>query len=297
MKGCPSVRVLMRCFVRHFTFRVAAGLVGLALIFGASPANAATLTPNYSILIYKPGLAVTGTLKNGIFTQRHSFTANGWTAAAVSRDTLLLYNANTGKLKTGLFRGGTFTSKDVRTIRKGWTTVAASCDTVLFYNGSSGAAFTAPLKGGFMGTQTRYGFSSGWTFIDASCNTVTFLLVGSSTSAGVNGLLKGGRFTQSPGSFGVATYTNLAHTDTSYFLYSSVRGDAIWGPSGHGTEGLTGGSTGFSEWNIVAGSPDSLLFYMSNGIEDRATLKRGDYASVGGGADFSSGWTIIVGGR
>lgn len=286
----------MRRVFQFLRAAVVAGLVGCVLLVGGAPAEAAALTPNYSIFFYQPGLAVTGTLKNGLFTQKKTFSTSGWTDAAASRDTLLLYNTNTGKLKTGTFRGGLFTQKAVKTIAKGWTTVAASCDTVLFYKRSTGAAFTATLKGGAMGTRTNYGFSPGWDLIDASCNTVTFLANGSTSATGVNGWLKGGTFTQT-GGFAVAPYTNLAHTDTSYLLYSSVSLSGIWGPSGGGTEGLSGSATGFSTWNLLAGTADSVLYYNSNGTEARATLNNGVYSLVGGGADFSSGWTIIVGGR
>ena len=72
---------------------------------------------------------------------------------------------------------------------------------------------------------------------------------------------------------------------------------AIWGPSGGGNEGLSGSATGFSPWDIVAGTADSVLFYYHDGTEARVTLKNGLYHNVGSGADFSPGWTIIVGGR
>ncbi len=286
----------MRRVSRLLRAAVVAGLIGSVLLVGGVPADAATLTPNYSIFFFQPGLAVTGTLKNGVFTQKKTFSTSGWTAAAASRDTLLLYNAHTGKLKTGIFRGGVFTQKSARTMTKGWTTVTASCDTVLFYKRSTGAAFTATLKGGVMGTRTNYGFSAGWDLIDASCNTAALLANGTTSATGVNGWLKGGKFTQT-GGFAVAPYTNLAHTDTSYLLYSSVSLSGIWGPSGGGMEGLSGSASGFSTWNLVAGTADSVLFYNSDGTEARVTLKNGVYVNIGSGADFSSGWRIIVGGR
>jgi len=285
----------MRWTVRTLKGAVAAGLVVSALLIGSVPVDAA-LKPNYSIFFFRPGQTVTGTLHNGLFAQKKSFSTSGWTAAAASRDTLALYNSKTGKLKTGTFLNGVFTQKSVKTIDTGWTTAAASCDTVLFYKRPSGAAFTATLKGGVMGKRTNYGFSPGWDLIDASCNTATFLANGSSSATGVNGHLKGGKFTQT-GGFAVAPYTNLTHTDNSYLLYSSKNLNGIWGPSGGGTEGLSGSASDFSTWDLVAGTADSVLFYRSNGTEARATLKNGVYALVGSGADFSSGWTIIVGGR
>ena len=108
----------MRWVSRSVRGAVAAGLIGSALLLSAVPVDAA-LTPNYSIFFFKPGIAVTGTLHNGVFVQKQSFSTSGWTAAAASRDTLLLYNASTGKVKTGTFRGGIFTPKATKTVGKG----------------------------------------------------------------------------------------------------------------------------------------------------------------------------------
>ena len=195
----------------------AAAILAGALVMSQGAAVAASPPPNSSILFYKPGLAVTGTLKGGVFHQKRMLHMSGWTNAAVSRDTLPLYSRSTGKLKTGTFLNGIFTAKKTRTITTGWTTVIASCDSVLFYRRSTGAGFTATLKGGLMGTRHTLGLSSGWNLIDASCDTIGFLAVGTTSSTGVNGTLKGGRFVQSSG-FAVGVYTHYVHTATSYLL-------------------------------------------------------------------------------
>ena len=278
---------------------VVASMIIRVLLIGQATAAASTLKPNYSIFFYKPGTAVTGTLKDGVFTQKQTPILLGkWTYAAVSGDSLLLYNARKARLKTGTFVKGIFTPVRTKRFSAGWTHVAASCDTVLFYDRATGDAFAAPFTHGVLGTHTAYQLSPGWDFIDASCDTITFLANnGTSNASGVNGTLKGGKFTESGGSFVVAPYTHLTHTSDSYLLYSKDRGAGIWGPSSGGTEGLSGSATDFSAWDLVVGTADSILFYRSDGLEARATLRDGAYGSVGSGDDFSAGWKIIAGGR
>ena len=128
-----------------------------------------------------------------------------------------------------------------------------------------------------------------------SCDTVTFLANGTTSGSGVNGWLKGGTFTQT-GGFAVARYTNLTHTDDSYLLYSRANLSGIWGPSGGGNEACRGAPT-TSPRRISSPARPTRCCSTAATEARRATLINGVYSQVGSAADFSSGWTIMVGGR
>jgi hypothetical protein len=55
-------------------------------------------------------------------------------------------------------------------------------------------------------------------------------------------------------------------------------------------------ASGFANWDVLAGTADSLFFYSLDGVQATATLSGGAYAYVGSG-DFGIGWKIIVGGK
>jgi len=270
-------------------------LIGTGL-FASTPTADAALAPNYSIFIYKPGTAVTGTLKGGVFKQKHTLSMTGWEAAAASRDTLLLYNGHTGMIRTGTFDNGIFTAKAKYNVGGQWDHVLASCDTVMFYDSDSGAAFTATLKGGTLGPKTHYALDTTWDLVDASCDTVEFIRDGSPT-IGVLGVLKSGKFTQSPGSFNISvSYWAMTHTASSFLLMSRPS-QGQWGPSHNGVATITNSANDFGPWDLVAGTADSVLFYESNGAWATVTLVDGVYKNVNNGSSFSPGWTLIVGGR
>ena len=88
--------------------------VSLAAI--GSARTVAALTPNQSIMLAKPDRAVTGTLAGGVWTRKRSLHLPHFTHAAASRDTLALYDRDTGVLRTGTFRNGVYTFVRMRTI-------------------------------------------------------------------------------------------------------------------------------------------------------------------------------------
>jgi len=108
----------------------------LALVAAPGPqVEAAVQPPNKSIVVYRPGTVTFGTLSNGVFTAKSQRTGTAWrewTNIAVSRDTVLFYNASNGRVRTGLLKAGVFTPVATRTVFAGAAAVVASCNSVLF---------------------------------------------------------------------------------------------------------------------------------------------------------------------
>ena len=93
------------------------------------------------------GLAVTGTLKDGISVQQTIlYPLRLYTHAGVSRDTLLLYDANSGYAETGYFIDGIYTPQKTYNLGSNWTHVVASCDSYLVYRRGASSAQTGLLS-------------------------------------------------------------------------------------------------------------------------------------------------------
>jgi hypothetical protein len=264
----------------------------LLLAMVAAPVQA-TLSPNTSLFLYRPGHAITATLSGGVYTRKRSFLTTGWTAAAASRDTLALYNANTGKLKLGTFRNGIFTPTRTTTTAKGYTAMTASCDTIMFYKSSTGRAVTATLTGGHMGTKTAYGLGTGYQMMAASCDSVWMQAV---VAAAEMGKLAGGSYSQTY--VGTGSRLVAATDDSMLSLYSLSTTHGEWSTffGGH-ANCPCGDAHGFGPWDMIAGTSDSVLFYTSDGTAARATLANAAYSYVGPGPNLAAGMTIIAGGK
>ena len=104
---------------RVLRLSVLAVLAGTILLVVPDSGGAA-LQPNDSILFFAPSIgAVTGTITNGTFTQLHNpDVGTGWTAGAVSRDTLVLFNAKRHLMQLGTLTAGTFTPTTSRRNRR-----------------------------------------------------------------------------------------------------------------------------------------------------------------------------------
>lgn len=277
---------------------VAAVLAALVLLLGLAPA-AGALSPSESIVFYRPGKAVTGVLLADRFVRKGSFRMSGVTAAAASRSSLALYSRDTGRLRTGTFRGGVFTLKETVTIRSGFTHVAASCDSILFYNTNTGRILTGTLNGGRLRNRSSGFLAPGWQELAASCDTAWFVKPGSSSSSVHElGVLQGGDYAkQQDATDGTRTVTGM--TDTSWF---ALRGDGLgdWGPVANGSRSFDGAyGTEFTPgWTHVVGTATRILFYMPTGLSCIWGLVNGvaDTTAPCGNL-VSPGWAIIAGGR
>jgi hypothetical protein len=273
-------------------------------IFAATPATAVT-TKNYSIFFFQSGEGVTGTLKNGVFTQKHLFPMNKeWTAAVADRTSLMLYQVQTGLTQTGTLINGVYTKKHSYTLPGGYA-LAASCDTVMMYRYMSGKVLTMTLINGALGTRhsTTISSSSGpFESLAASCNTYgLFQKVENGPTDFTAGHLKTGLSSPAGSSSFALVETDMASmTDDSFVLY---------GPNGLYEGGLTVGTAkggvltetkllgGVPSVQILATSPDTVLMYnKTTGAGYFATLVNGVYTYVGT-TTFSSGWELIVAGK
>jgi hypothetical protein len=286
------------------------GAVGLASLIviacgllAPSPA-AAILSPNDSIFFFKSGHAMSGTLVNGVFTKTKTYTMNGaWTAAAASRDTLLLYNQATGAAKTGTLRGGVFTPVSHFVVPTGYKIAAASCTSAILYDPVTGSALEGELTGGkFQNRQVLNGaYDAGWTAITSSCTTMYF--ENRNTSVRAWGIFQGGVFSQIGssdsainGRIDAATLDTFLDYDYTGSCPSPICG--FYGLLSSGAFSVSATLTGFSTFNHIAGTSDSLLFYRSKtGVAASAILAAGDYSYVGAVSNLGTGWQLITGGR
>ena len=280
--------------------------VALASVFGvtASPASAQEAPGNSSIFFYNGSTAVTGTLHNGDFVQRSTFSLGAFTHAAASRDSLLLYNANTGAAQSGSLVNGLYVSRANFTLEPGFTNLTASCDSYLLYR-RGGYGVTGTLTGGRAIHRNTYTtFRGDWQRITSSCDTVLFWVdtaaVGpTGTSVRAWGTLVGGTFSQTGSQVfeGRNEATNSAATADSMLLYQRTNGVGAWFRVGGGQFSSSSATSGFAQWDMLAGTSDTVLFYnRATGAGAASTVVGGTY-SYKRSYSFSAGWTIIAGGK
>jgi hypothetical protein len=249
------------------------------------------------------GLAVFGSLRDGQFIQLQTVDiGSGWTHAAASRDTLMLYNKNTGYAKTGLVGGGMYWG-DVKTryVGAGWTHLTASCDSFMLYQRSSGYYMQGRLQSGYA-TETYYGpgFSTGWDLIDASCDTIHFRK-GATEGVTAHGRLVGGYFSQHGSSYfgGSRVITHMTHTTTSFLQLAKYESFGNWGPATNGTDATAyGAAFDFStSWDILAGTENTVIFYdKDSGLAATSYLSGSQYA-FSRTYGFSAGWDLMAGAK
>lgn len=297
------------------------GVAFAAAFLAAAPAGAADRTPalaptpNTSIVFYrppkggKPGLVERGTLSNGVYARMGTFKTGKWTAIAVGRDSMALYERGSGRLLTGRFRNGAWKPVRTRTIAKGFSHVVASCDSILFFRRSNGTGLTAEFTSGDvrdLRKLTGPWFSQGqdYRLVAASCDTLHFL--GDGPVGGLladSGWLRFGRYEETvPDIFGDVSRTHLAANADSYLqldVPNAGLATGSWGRLRGGFWQQTGASGGFGRWDIIAGAADTILFYVrTDGTANRVTLEDGSYSDKGPFATkLKRGWRIIAGGR
>jgi hypothetical protein len=270
------------------------------LVFG-SALTAQALTPNQSIFLYKPGKAVTGTLKDGVFTKKRTLELRGWELAAASRDTLALYDRDTGKLRTGKFRRGVFMPFETKTLSTGFRIMVASCDTLLLYEPASGRALTGVLVEGKLRHRTTVQLATIWDQIAASCDTIVF--EDGDTSVWNWGALTSGLFAQTGGTSNLGRARIVAATADSYMAYDTNTCSNVpphcahWGHLEGGVLSLAGDASNAGVFDRIGGTASSLLLYDTDGTAARATLKAGAFVPMGPPGPFAKGWKVISGGR
>ncbi|MEV7525726.1 hypothetical protein [Streptomyces sp. NPDC091371] len=288
-------------------------VVAVTLAGPATPATAASqfceeTTPNSSIFFYKKGSgdAGTGTLKAGRWRYVSNFDLpSGYTHAAASRDSLLLYNAATGEGESGTFIGGEYSRvQTYDNFSTGWTHVEAAGDSVLFYNSGNGHGGTGTLVDGeYQHVRDYDNFSTGWASIAASCDTAvtTTARKGSAQSPKSNlgyGTLDGGVFTNVGNRDGEVYLGTLVATRDSVLAMAKT-GAQLQYRLTTAEDGSVGSfrKTGTSGvWDLVGRTSDSLFFYKYDGTAWTSKLSGGSYANVGPLNGVSSGWSIIEGG-
>jgi hypothetical protein len=291
--------------------RIAATILFAGTLFGATatapPAKAAT--GNTSIILAGHGYIATGTMSAGVFKQNQYFYGGVFTHAAVSSDTAMLYNTNTGAVATGYFTNGWFTIQNRYNIPSGFTHLVASCDTFLTYRRGTAYGMTGTLKNGTLAVKHYVnGFHSDWQHITASCDTVLFYAATNIGNTGVRalGYLRFGYFQQtSQYNSGFEWVTNMTSTSDSWLQYYNAPGNSFgrWGALKYGGDTASDYNNYMhnnyqrSSDNILAGTSDTVVFYnKSNGAAATSTLVNGNY-TYKGSMQWGVGWQVIAGGK
>ena len=282
-------------------------MLGPATPPAAASESCEQTTPSTSLLFYRAdnGQAGTGTLSNGHWQQKELFRLpTGYTHAAASRDSLLLYNKNTGAGEVGTFEDGQYhRTRTYDNFSTGWTFVEASGDSIIFYNGNTGHGITGTLTNGtYRQVRVYDNFSTGWGTMAASCDT----LVSAARHGSVEfpwsnvgyGTLTGGVY-RDTGSIPRDDYLGqLTATKDSVLSMARAGGQLEYRVS-RATDGsdisfTKIGTSGI--WDKVGRTSDILFFYKNDGTAWTSTLVNGSYRNVGALADVSSGWSLIEGG-
>ena len=287
----------MHRILRISTTAVLAGAIVLVV---PTPGNAA-LSPNDSVFFYQPSVGVvTGTIHNGTYTQVDNpfSVGTGWTAAALTRDTLVLLNAPAQELGLATLTAGNYAATTGVFIKgSNFSKVTASCDSALFYTPSNGRALAIHLTAGLLDLKHAHAYTLGknFTSVNASCNTVSLL---NSKGTGIIGTLKNGTFVKKGTLKTGMANALVVHTATSFMRYSKSSGKLEWGTSNNGVEHLTGGPVfDLDTVSKLAGTGTSVLSYdSSTGKTATAELVNG-VLSNSEQESFTAGWQIIVGGR
>jgi hypothetical protein len=287
-------------------------------------------TPNNTLLLYKDsGAAVVGTMTAGRWQQTAVITLPaGYSHAAASRDSLLLYNRGSGTGETGRFRDGQYARvKTYDDFGPGWHEVEASADSVLFYNKQKGHGVTGTLTNGkYERMQSSADFKVGWESIASSSDTMFFTdswwkvpdeIMAGELSYGflkegfythVGGVqlkdgvvFPGGRYDQFQGHGG---FGPMLGTKDSLFARTNL--DPVEHTFLFTVARATGGSVGALQdvgtaenWQKVGRTSDSLFFYKYDDVSTMAfaaTLTEGEYTNIGPVAGIGRGYSLIEGG-
>jgi hypothetical protein len=283
---------------RWFPVLVAA----LLLLPHAAPAAAAS--PNTSILLWKPGKAVTGTLKERVYAKVATFSLSGVDLATASRSSLALYTQDTGRLRTGTFRNGRYTFVDAITVRTGFTHAASSCDTLFLYNRGTGRYLIGTLVGGRFQNRSSGFIAAGWDRASATCSGLLLFRRDPSNSVIQGYALSGGDLVAGGAQtvVGSPPPVRLATTRNSFmFLVPHSPGPfGAWGTASPASDppiAATDSDTNFVAWAIIAGTGDSLMFYNPDGSTCRWWLVDGDIEGSSCSGSLPKNLKVIAGGK
>lgn len=303
---------------------VAALVTAVTAVLSVGPGTPATAAsefcaqtaPNSSMLFYREltGAAVTGTLEAGRWQQKAALTLpDGYTSAAVSRDSLLLWDAFSGKGESGTFTEGKYTRVKAfdDDALDGWHSVTASGDSVVLHKQFSDRVVMGSLKNGVYQQVREYGdIGKDWWLVGSSCDTMVIVESTEETAGDFRlsltyGTLQNGVYTQ-VGSRDEDTYLtdlveengDLIATKDSVMAFSETNTDFV-SKVGTATDGkvnaLRDGGTS-TPFETVSRTADSVIFYKFDGVARTATLSGGQFAVVGPLAGMAKGWGIIAGG-
>ncbi|WP_412078113.1 hypothetical protein ACLF6K_29360 [Streptomyces xanthophaeus] len=286
-----------------------------------TPASAASefcarTAPNSSILFYREltGAAVTGTLEAGRWQQKAALTLpDGYTSAAVSRDSLLLWDAFSGKGESGTFTEGKYTRVKAfdDDALDGWHAVTASGDSVVMHKQFSDRVVMGSLKNGVYQQVREYDdIGKDWWLVGSSCDTMVIVESTEETAGDFRfsltyGTLQNGVYTQVGSREEDAYLTDLVEmngdliaTKDSVMAFSETDTDFV-SKVGTATDGKVSAlrDGGTSAWfETVSRTADSVIFYKADGAARTATLSGGQFAAVGPLAGMAKGWGMIAGG-
>lgn len=316
----------------------------LLVVFGmvGVVAPAAALTPNSSIIFWKrtcgslspllcqeqrPGIAVTGTLKAGVFTKQAVFSLGRVSSIAVSRDSLAVYDRRSGVLRTGRFRNGLHSLSHRYELRAGYDRMVASCDTVMLVDNDTGHALTGLLVDGRLTDRVRFRVPAtrnpaepspyGWWRMTASCRQGMYDELCDPTGGGSGttvGQLTEGRWTPQFRSWdavgrrpivgvraGIVSWAGYGLDDDRCMVGLGERDLDLMiirlGADGNLADLSDAIYTHLTTWDVAGGTADSFLLYRNDG---NAWLYRAvglEVVSVGHDSGFTEGWEIIAGGK
>lgn len=272
-------------------------IVSIALLGTAAPEGAAASTPNGSILFWGSGNAVTGTLVDGVFSQKATYPLKGVSLAAAGRDSLALYTRSTGRLRTGRFRQGIYTRVEWLALPKGYSHMIASCDTLLLYNTATGKAMSGSFLGGRLRNRRAFTLPKGLTRMAASCDSAW--LWGPTVVPDIRlGLLTEGRWTRTSSLSMIAPNARLGGTADSLVNLDGT-GGGRWGRLLDGAYQNKGTASDFAaDWSVVAGTATTMLFYRSSdGYACGWTMDGGAPTAADCSVTFPAGWRGIAGGK
>ncbi|MEU9374598.1 hypothetical protein AB0D94_12630 [Streptomyces sp. NPDC048255] len=304
---------------------VAALVTAVTAVLSVGPGTPATAAsefcartaPNSSILFYREltGAAVTGTLEAGRWQQKAALTLpDGYTSAAVSRDSLLLWDAFSGKGESGTFTEGKYTRVKAfdDDALDGWHSVTASGDSVVLGELSGDGVVMGSLKNGVYQQVRDYGdIGEDWWLVGSSCDTMVIVESTEETAGDFRfsltyGTLQNGVYTQ-VGSRDEDAYLSdlvamngdlIATKDSVMAAFSETKTEFV-SKVGTATDGKVsalrdGGSS--ARFETVSRTADSVIFYKAGGTARTATLSGGQFAAVGPLAGMAQGWGMIAGG-
>lgn len=259
---------------------------------------------NRSVVLYKKfdgqprGRLRVGTLVGDVFTQKQRIDTGRWSHIVAGRDTIALYDRQSGKLKLGWFKKGRITFTSTRDFTKGYTHVAASCDSIAFHKRGTDSLRTAELSGGQMrDLRTIHLVSPPLVYVlpaTATCDT----LVLRTTVTWHRSILRDG-YLETVDYAPIEVPAIHGSNRTAYFAVNAQNGNGVaFGfRFGELESAEVYGAMPFAP-DIIAGAGDGMVFYDRESGQTRYLEIVGSAIDdLGTGPSLGRNITIIAGGR